>query len=445
MGREGGAGSPPEEVKARADFRFDFAIDAAARRVYCPDFGFAWPLSAGGGSRFVFDLSYLERMNGRLQGPIDFWIHGGYELDLSTAVSLEASLTHFCRHFTLIENPYVLNVNELAAAIRVREGGVEAGFGYGRYIGGSPGYGGLMIFSLKAAHVLIPELSFAGGWKWVDFDALLHDMELSLRLSRGIALFIRSARTYGLPTETFLGLRLSDEGGGGEGGGADGAPQQLKDFRLLAGVYPFDDTHKLLVTGSFRLEFAKNENGRFFADLDFDAPVLRGDGFFAQFWPDRMIYRVRADYEKTLAGGLFGAWYARYDVDMPADKAIASLASLSTGVALRNEPDFERLEKAIRFEVWGGVDFKYDYDVGLKLGINTANESGAANAGAEVRWQANSMRREGEFKIFADFGRSVSVRPFVGIKKIDYAAGGTPGPDRFADWITAGIGFYTWF
>ena len=55
------------------------------------------------------------------------------------------------------------------------------------------------------------------------------------------------------------------------------------------------------------------------------------------------------------------------------------------------------------------------------------------------------MRREGEFKIFADFGRSVSVRPFVGIKKIDYAAGGTPGPDRFADWITAGIGFYTWF
>jgi hypothetical protein len=436
-------------VKARADFRFDFAIDAAERRVYRPDFGFAWPLSAGGGSRFVFDLSYLERINGRLQGPIDFWIHAGYGLDLSSSVSLEASLTHFCRHLTSIDDPYVLNINELAAALRVRAGGVEAGFGYGRYIGGSPGYGGLMIFSLKAARILIPELSFAGGWKWVDFDALLHDMELSLRLSRGVALFIRSARTYGLPTETFLGLRLSGEDGGESGaGGGDvesGAPKPLTDFRLVAGAYPFYVTHKLLVSGSFRLELMKNESGRFFADLDFDAPVLTGNGFFAQFWPDRMIYRLRADYEKTFAGGVFGAWYAHYDVDMPADNPVAFLASLSTGVALRNEPDFERLEKAIRFEVWGGVDFKYDYDVGLKLGINTANEGGAANVGAEVRWQANSMRQAGEFKIFADFGRAVSVRPFVGIKKIEYAAGGTPGPDGFANRITAGIGLYKWF
>jgi hypothetical protein len=378
-------------------------------------------------------------MNGRLQGPIDFWIHAGYGLDLSKSVSLETGLTHFCRHLTSVENSYILNLNELTGAIRVREGGVEASVGYGRYIGGSPGYGGLMVFSLKASRVLIPELSFAGGWKWVDFDAQLHDMELSLGLSRGIALFIRSARTYGLPTETFLGVRLSGENGG------DGGPKQLTGFRLSAGAYPFYGAHKLLVSGGFRLEFAKNENGRFFADLDFDAPVLTGDGFFAHFWPDRMIYGLRADYEKTLGGGLFAAWYACYDVDMPSDKAVDFLASLSTGLAIRNQPDFERLEKAIRFEVRGGIDFKYDYDAGLKLGINTVSAGGAANVGAEIRWQANSMRRSGELKIFADFGRDVSVRPFVGIKKIDYAAGGTPGPDGLAKRITLGFGFYKWY
>jgi len=128
------------------------------------------------------------------------------------------------------------------------------------------------------------------------------------------------------------------------------------------------------VTGSFRLEFVKNENGRFFADLDFDAPVLRGDGFFAQFWPDRMIYRVRADYEKTLAGGLFGAWYAPLRRRHAGRQGRRVPGQPQHGGRAPQRARFERLEKAIRFEVWGGVDFKYDYDFGLKLGINTANE-----------------------------------------------------------------------
>jgi hypothetical protein len=374
-------------------------------------------------------------MNGRLQGPIDYRIRAGYGQNLSKSISLEASLTHFCRHIASIENLYILNLNELAAIVRVQQGGVEAGFGYGRYISGSPGYRDLMVFSLKASSVLIPELSFEGGWKWVDFDTLLHDMGLSLDLGRGVALFIRSARTYGLPTETFLGMRLS---------GSKEAPLRLTSFRLSTGVYPFYNSHKLLVDGAFRLELAKNGNGRFLADLDVDAPILAGNGFFAQFWPDRMIYRLRADYEKTLAGGLFAAWYARYDVDTPVDKAIGFLASLSTGVALRNQPDFERLEKSLRFEVWCGVDFKYDYDAGLKLGINTAS-AGAANAGAEFRWQANSVRQAAEFKLFVEVGREVVVRPFIGVEKISYIAGGTPGPDSFAERITVGVGLYKGF
>jgi len=390
-------------------------------------------------------------MNGRLQGPIDFWLHAGYALDLSESVAIEAGLTHFCRHLTSLDNPYVLNLNELAAAVHIRTGGIEAGLGYGRYVGGTPGYGGLMIASFRAARVLIPELAFSGRWKWVDFATLLHDMELSVRLSRSLSLFIRSARAYGLSTETFLGLRLAgqeDAGAPGSrepGGAAEGAPKPLADFRLIAGAYPFYDAHKLLVSGSARLELSKSEAGRFFADLDFDTPILTGDGFFGQFWPDRMIYRVRAEYEKPLVDGVFASWYAHYDADMPADKAVGFLASLSTGIAVRNEPDFERLSHAVRFELWGGVDFKYDYDAGLKLGVNTAREGGALNAGAEFRWQANSLRQATEFRLFADFGLDVSVRPFVGLKKIEYGAGGTPGPDGLQNRITAGVGFYKWF
>jgi hypothetical protein len=269
----------------------------------------------------------------------------------------------------------------------------------------------------------------------VNFGEVFHEMGLSLAVGQGVEIFIRSARYYGLPAETFIGLRLSE---------GNGPPKSLESFHLGAGVYPFYNSHKLLVEGGFRLEIAKNENGRFLADLDFDTPILTGNGFFAQFWPDRMIYRVRAQYEKSFSGGWSAAWYARYDVDMPTDKAIGSLASLSTGIAVRNQPDFERLERPLRFEVAGGIDFKYDYDFGLKLGVNTANP-GAANAGAEFRWQANGLRQAAEFKIFADFGRDIAVRPFAGVKKISYAAGGTPGPSRFAERITVGVGLYKWF
>jgi hypothetical protein len=421
--------------KARADFRFELAIDAFERRVYRPEFHFAWPFGAEAKGRIAADLSYLQRTNGRLQGPIDFWIRVGYGQAVTDSVSIEASLNHFCRHVTSIDNPYVLNLNEVAGIVHIRKGSVEAGVGYGRYAGGSPGYRELLIFSLKAPHILVPELSFESEFKWVNFGSLFHEAGLSLAVGRGVDLFIRTARYYGLPSETFIGLRLSE---------GNGAPKSLESFRLGAGVYPFFNSHKLLVDGGFRLEIAKNENGRFLADLDFDAPILTGNGFFAQFWPDRMIYRARAQYEKPLSGGWSAAWYARYDVDMPADKAVGFLASLSTGLAVRNQPDFERLDRPFRIEAAAGIDFKYDYDLGLKLGVNTA-KPGSANAGAEFRWQANSLREAAEFKIFADFGRDIAVRPFAGLKKISYAAGGTPGPSRFAERIIVGVGLYKWF
>jgi hypothetical protein len=65
--------------------------------------------------------------------------------------------------------------------------------------------------------------------------------------------------------------------------------------------------------------------------------------------------------------------------------------------------------------------------------------------GAELRWQANGMREAAELKIFAELGGAIVVRPFAGIKKISYAAGGTPGPGKLAERITAGVALYRWF
>ena len=421
--------------KARAELRFELAIDAAERRVFRPEFHFVWPLGAEAKGRIAFDLSFLQRTNGRLRGPIDYWIRAGYGRDIAGGVSLEASLNHFCRHVTSIDTPSILNLNEVAGIVRVRRPSFEAWFGYGRYVGGSPGFRDLLIFALKAPRLIFAELSFESEFKWVNFGEMFHEVGLSLAVGRGVELFIRSARYYALPSETFIGLRLSE---------GSGLPKPLESFHLGTGIFPFFNSHKVLVDGGFRLEIAKNENGRFLTDLDFETPILAGNGFFAQFWPDRMIYRARAQYEKAFRAGWVAAWYARYDVDMPVDKAVGFLASLSTGLALRNQPDFMRLEKPLRIEIAGGIDFKYDYDFEVKLGVNTA-KSGSANAGAEFRWRANSQRQAADIRVFADFGRGIAVRPFAGVKRISYAAGGTPGPSRFAERIIVGVGLYKWF
>jgi hypothetical protein len=179
-------------------------------------------------------------------------------------------------------------------------------------------------------------------------------------------------------------------------------------------------------------------------DVDFRTPILAGSALFAQSWPDRMLYAVAGQYEKSLPSGLFGAWYARYDVDMPVDKAIRFRSSLATGLLLRNQKDFNRLEKSLRFEVAAGYDFTFDYDLRLRLGAQ-ARPRGFFPLGAEFRVDANSDRQDVEFKAFAAFGKDIEVRPFVGVRKVTSYAGPEPPEDRFMNRVTAGIALYTWF
>jgi hypothetical protein len=219
----------------------------------------------------------------------------------------------------------------------------------------------------------------------------------------------------------------------------------VEQFKIAAGFYPFFNTHKLLAQGAFRLEFLKREDRRFFGDLAFDSPILSGASFFSQFWPDRMLYTISADYERQVRSGLRLAWYARYFVDMPADKDQKFRASLGTGLALRNQPDFDRLGQKQRFEIIAGYNFKYDYDFGLKLGLNTLNATGI-NYGADFRLLANNERRTIELKLFADCGEQISLRPFIGWRATTLLVDPLAEEEQpFKRKLFAGISFFKWY
>ncbi|MBM3295051.1 MAG: hypothetical protein FJY82_11085 [Candidatus Aminicenantes bacterium] len=111
------------------------------------------------------------------------------------------------------------------------------------------------------------------------------------------------------------------------------------------------------------------------------------------------------------------SWYGRYFVDQPVDKAVPFRA---------------------------GADFKFDYDLGLKFGLNTVG-AGSVRAGAELRVQANAAKREGEALAFLEFGARVAVRPFFGLRKIMFLAGGPPPPDPFRRKLSAGVSLHSWF
>jgi hypothetical protein len=412
----------------------EFGIDSLERKFYRPEWSFSLPLAFAGQSRAFADLSYSERLNGRLEGTIDFWLDLGLEHRFSKTLSAEAGLNHFCRHLTSLRNPYILNLNELVGRLWVHGEKALAGFGLGTYLGGNPGYDALAVFNLRLRRLLLDELRFEAELKWVNFEEVLPVVELSLELVPGTEIFLKSVATYDLDRAAYLGLRFLSEGANA---------RYVRSVGLSAGAYPFYDTHKLLVQGSFRLAFLQEAGRSFLLDADFRSPILSGRSFLGEFWPDRMLYALAAEYERKV-GGLFAALYGRYFADLPVDKAVPFRASLAAGLALRNQTDFDRLQNPIRWEIRAGWDFKFDYDLGGKIGVNTVGAK-FARVGAEFRLRANAEQGEAEGLAFLDFGNGVSVRPFVGLRKITYLAGGPPPPDPFKRKIIAGLSLFKWF
>jgi|GEM_PF-451148 len=421
--------------RAMAAVRAELGIDSLDRRFYRPTFSFSWPFKLAGEGRFKLDVSYLQRMNGDLEGVIDYWVRAGVEKRVSGAVSIEAVLNHFCRHLSSVANPYILNLNELMARVVARMDGLTLGAGYGPYIGGSRGYDHLASFSLDAQPFLLEEASLSGEVKWVDFERFYYEGTLAIDLGGGLEIFLRAARHYDFPAAAYLGLRLRSDGPLG---------RYVSDFNATAGVYPYYGAHKLLALGTYRVGLVSDEKRRFLAAIDFQTPLLSGDGFFAQFWPDRMLHAVSAEYERTLPGGIRAAWYARYAIDMPVDKAVRFRSHLATGLLLRNQSEFERLDKPLRFEAALGYDFAFKYDARLKLGANTRLGRGGAKAGAEFILEANSAQQAGHARAFLSFGKTIETRPFVGIRKVAYLAGLPAEKSPFRNSLIFGVTFLKW-
>lgn len=420
---------PPKPVRT-ADFRAEIGIDSLERRYYRPTFRFSFPAPGAPAWQWNAGLMYDQRMNGRLRGATDFWLSTGVERRLEGNWSLEAAIRHMCRHETSRDNPVILDINEVLGIVRLREKAIEFGLGFGGYVGKNGDYRRLATASLVLPGFPAAGIALEGEVKWVDFAEWLYEAGFSVALGSNTALFLRGTRTYRFPAGVYLGFRYSS----GETGG-----RPLEHFMFSAGAVPFDEHYKLAATGEYRLEFHRKGLSRLVADVGFSSPVLAGDDFFAQFRPDKLVYAIKGEYEREVGRALYVSWYAVYAADLPADKARPFAGSLATGLKLKNQPYFERLDRRFRFDVAAGWNFKLDEELTVRAGVNTAPGSGVrlgADLGCRMRGRS---RAEIDVRVFADTGGTVTVRPFAGFRNGPSLSGDGPtGTFKFV----VGVGLY---
>ncbi len=415
-----------------ADFRAEIGIDSLERRYYRPSFRFSFPVPGAPSWSWNASLMYDQRMNGSLRGATDFWLSAGVEHRLPGNWSVEAAIRHLCRHETSRYNPVILDVNEVLGVVWLRENAFELGLGFGGYVGKTGDYRRLATASLVLPGFPAAGIVLEGEVKWVNFAEWLYEAGFSVALGPNTALFIRGARTYRFPASVYLGFRYAAAASGG---------RRLEHFMFSAGVVPFDERYKLSASGDYRLEVHRKGRSRLVADVGFSSPVLAGDGFFAQFRPDKLVYAVNGEYERGVGRSLYISWYAAYAADMPADKALPFAGSLATGLKLKNQPCFERLDRRFRFDVAAGWNFKFDEEIAVRAGLNTVREGGLSfgvDLGCRMRARG---RAEIDARVFADTGGTVAIRPFAGFRNGPSLSGDGPtGTLKFV----VGVGLFKW-
>jgi hypothetical protein len=414
--------------QSKATLVVEYGLDSLERRYYHPTFHFDFPIRGGN----VFsEVQYLSRMNGRLQGAIDYWVNVGVQKTIREKLKLELRLNHFCRHTKLRSTPYIWNLNEVLGGVGLSTAKLDLSLAFGGYTGGSEGYRELAVVNGEWRGFLIPEMALSAEVKWVNFSRLYHEFGFALALNRHVELFFKNSRQYEFPTMSYLGLRYKSTGKD---------ETALASMKMMVGASPFDDVFKLEVAGGFKFEFFADLSRRVILGVDFESPILNGDGFFAQFWPAKMIYDIGLDYEKKVGPNLFAVWANRYRADMPVDVRMPFTASLFTGVALRNQADFDEFERAIRFEVAAGYNFKRGLEFSGKLGALLCRNNVMKLAG-ELTNQVDGKRVRADFRLLADFSLPVQLRPYVGWKKDFYLDATPPVAGR----ILFGLGFFKKF
>lgn len=412
----------------QATLVMEYGLDALERRYYHPTFRFDFPYKWGG---IFSEVQYLSRMNGRLQGAIDFWVNAGVQKTLRENLKLELRLNHFCRHDTVRATPYVWNLNEVMGKVALTGRNFDLALGVGGFIGGSEGYRQLAVMNAEWRGFFIPELALAAELKWVNFARVFYEFDIALALNKNTDLFFKNVRHYEFPNASYIGLRYKS---------AANTAAILDSMKVLVGASPFDEVFKLEVAGGFKLEFFSNSSRRVVAAVDFESPILNGDSFFAQFWPGKMIYDIALDYEKKISPGLFAVWTTHYRLDMPVDEDLPFAASLFTGLAVRNQPDFDELEQDGRFEFAAGYDFKQGLEFNGKMGMGIWKSS-FLKIFSEMRTQVEAKRIRLDLRLLGSFGRMVEIRPYLGWKKDLWLDPSQDVPGR----LLFGLGFFRKF
>jgi len=290
--------------------------------------------------------------------------------------------------------------------------------------------------------------------KVVNFARIYHECAVFLALSQTVDLFIKNVRHYEFPDMSYIGLRYRSAA----------EPDAIIDsLNVRVGASPFDRVFKLEVSGSCQFHFFANPTRRVVAGIGFESPILNGDGFFAQFWPGKMIYDIALDYEKKIASGLFAVWTNHYRLDMPVDEDLPFAASLFTGLALRNQANFDELGHDFRYELAVGYDFKrgleFDGHAGMGIWKNSflsvfseirtrvdakrirCDVRLLLSVFSEIRTRVDAKRIRCDVRLLAGGGTALEVRPYIGWKK---DIGLEPGQDTPGKFLF-GLGFFKKF
>jgi hypothetical protein len=416
-----------QKVTPTSKASLEIGVDSHERRFFRPYLRFEFPFRKG---HIFTGINYYQRINRQLKGELDFWLKGGLQYDITSTLSLEGSLNHFCRHITSRTYPIIFNVNEVLGRLWYRAHNIKLGFGGGFYIGGNEWYDNLLVLSFMYPNILQTEFGIVAELKWINFTKILHDLEFFISLNENLDLFVRNTKHYEYENTTYLGIRFKS------GGAANNIIQNMK---FQAGVLPSYERHKMVSILAFDLEFFKSQNRRLQISMNSRIPILRDDSFLHVFRPDTIEYPLSLQYERKINDDLLAMGYCFYDVVMPVDVDNTFTSSLGVGVGLRNQPFFEKLEKTIRFEIFGGRNFTNTFDAGARLGVNTVGEP--LNFGADAKTRVTANKFDGSLTVFGEIGKEIKIRIFVSWEISKYFNEDDSAVNKWQ----FGISLFSWF
>ena len=381
----------------------ELGTDSFERGFYKSKLSFHFPIKP---VSFYIDMTYLQRLNSRWRGELDFWLRAGFKLRLFPDILYEGQVNHMCRHRTSYgKSVGNLDLNEFIAKIWLEKPDFRLGIGAGIYRGLYRKNENLLVFNAEFPGLFKTGISIMAEFKFAGIEELIHDFEISYAMNPGWDLFIRNSKHYGFKNRTFVGTRIKT---------GDGSDKYINYLNLKLVVYPDDDEYKMLFTNHFRLEFLRAQKSRILLLMNAYIPVKKNIPFFGKFYPERIDYPLSVQYERRLKEALFLFGYLTYELSMPFDIVKEADTNLGAGLGLRNIPHFLRLEKKLRYEVQAGFNFEHDYDCELRVGINTVEK--IIDVGSEIDFQLNPDLREGTAVIFGEFGKGLSIRTFVGVR-----------------------------